>query len=377
MNQPLAGLRIGLVTASASRLGGGVFEAVAAQAALIRELGGEAQVFALEDRYSAEDAHRFAGSELVHCRIRGPAGFGYAPQLLGRLLAAELDCLHLHGIWMYPSRAAMQWARATGRRYLISPHGMLDPNTTQRRPWKKWLGRIGYERVNWRSASAFHALTANEAANVRREAGDVAKLIIPNSGPISCASRPEPRAPRVVFLGRIHAVKNLAALIEGWRRARLPAAARLTIAGWGEPAEVARLEALVAEAGATVSFIGPAYGGAKQELLTAARFMILPSLSEAMPVVVLEGWAAGTPAILTASCNLPEGFAANAALECGHSPEGIARALETALALDDQSWLEMALAAQGLARGRFSATSVAARWVAAYRGDLISEPVQA
>ncbi len=377
MNQPLAGLRIGLVTASASRLGGGVFEAVAAQASLIRELGGDAAVFALADRHSAEDAHRFAGSELVHCRIRGPAGFGYAPQLLGRLLAAELDCLHLHGIWMYPSRAAMQWARTTGRRYLISPHGMLDPNTTQRRPWKKWLGKLGYERANWRSASAFHALTANEAANVRREAGDVPRLIIPNAGPVSGPPPLAMRAPQIVFLGRIHAVKNLAALIEGWRRARLPAAARLTIAGWGEPAEVARLEALVAQAGATVSFIGPAYGAAKQELLTAARFMILPSLSEAMPVAVLEGWAAGTPAILTASCNLPEGFAANAALECGDSPDGIARALETALALDDQSWLKMALAAQGLARGRFSAASVAARWVEAYRGDLVSEPVRA
>jgi glycosyltransferase involved in cell wall biosynthesis len=368
MSLPLAGLRIGLVTAAASRLGGGVFEAVAAQAALIRKLGGEAPVFALADRHSEEDAHRFAGSALVHCPVSGPAGLGYAPQLLPGLLAAELDCLHLHGIWMYPSRAAMLWARATGLPYLISPHGMLDPNTTQRRPWKKWLGRIAYERASWRAASVFHALTATEAANIRSEAGAVPLAVIPNAGPQPGPPLLGPRAPLVVFLGRIHAVKNLPALVEGWRQARLPAAARLVIAGWGEPAEVARLEARIAQAGPSVAFIGPAYGAAKQELLEAARFMVLPSLSEAMPMAVLEGWAAGTPAILTPSCNLPEGFAAGAAIESGASPDQIARALERALALDDQTWLAMAAAAQGLARGPFSATSVAEHWASVYRG---------
>ncbi len=370
MSQPLAGLRIGLLTASASRLGGGVFEAVVAQAALIRGLGGEVTVFALADRYSTEDAHRFAGSELVHCPVRGPAQFGFAPQLAGQLLAAKLDCLHLHGIWMYPSRAATRWASLTGRRYLISPHGMLDPTTTQRRPWKKWLGRLAYERASWRAASAFHALTLAETVNIQREAGAVPLVTIPNSGPEPDQTPPAMRAPVVVFLGRIHAVKNLAALVAGWHRAQLPADARLILAGWGDAAEVARLEAQVAGAGRTVSFIGPTYGAAKQALLRSARFMVLPSLSDAMPMAVLEGWAAATPAILTASCNLPEGFAAGAAIECGHSPDSIARALEAALAHDDQAWLAMAKAAQSLARGPFSATNIAARWAAAYRGEV-------
>lgn len=376
MSLPLAGLRIGLVTASASRLGGGVFEAVATQAALVRELGGEAPVFALADRHSSEDAHRFAGSDLVHCPVSGPAQLGYAPQLLPLLLKAELDCLHLHGIWMYPSRAATRWARLTGRRYLISPHGMLDPNTTQRRAWRKWLGRMLYERANWRSASAFHSLTATEAANIRSEAGDVPLVMIPNAGPAPGPEALAARTPLVVFLGRIHAVKNLAALVEGWRRARLPAAAKLIIAGWGEQAEVARLEALIAAAGSSVAFVGPVYGVAKQDLLSSARFLMLPSLSDAMPVAVLEGWAAGTPAILTASCNLPEGFAAGAAIECGYSPDAIANALETALAIDEATWLTMAAAAQDLARGPFSAASIAARWAAAYRGEA-NEPLRA
>jgi glycosyltransferase involved in cell wall biosynthesis len=369
MSQPLAGFRIGLVTASASRLGGGVFEAVAAQAALIRKLGGEAPVFALDDRHSGDDAHRFAGSELVHCPVVGPAQIGYAPQLLERLLAANLDCLHLHGIWMYPSRAAVQWAWTTKRRYVVSPHGMLDPWITARGKWKKSLARLGYERASWRAASVMHALTASEAEEIRVESGRSDASVIPNPAPEPGMELHAARAPIVAFIGRIHPKKNLLGLVAGWRCADLPQAAQLKIAGWGEPGDVAALEAAVAAAGPAVRFLGPVYAKDKQDLLDRARFTILPSFGEGLPMAVLEGWAAGTPAILSAKCNLPEGIAAGAAIACGHTPEAIAQALEIALTRDAAAWLAMAKAAQALAHGPFSAASVAARWAAVYRGE--------
>ena len=69
MTAALHGKRIGLLTASASRLGGGVFEAVAAQADLLRVLDAVPVVIALNDAHSADDAHRFAGAELHHAEI--------------------------------------------------------------------------------------------------------------------------------------------------------------------------------------------------------------------------------------------------------------------------------------------------------------------
>ena len=94
----LAGLRIGLLTASASRDGGGVFEAVVRQAALIRAEGGEAPVFALADPHSEVDRGRFEGSAVQHFPVRGPRQIGWAPGLVPALIAAELDLLHLHGV---------------------------------------------------------------------------------------------------------------------------------------------------------------------------------------------------------------------------------------------------------------------------------------
>lgn len=373
MTLPLAGLRIGLLTASASRDGGGVFEAVVQQAAMIRSLGGEAPVFALADRYSAEDAHRFGGSALSHSAVRGPGQIGYAPDLLPCLLAAELDLLHLHGIWMYPSRAALLWTQRTGQRSIVSPHGMLDRWITGRGRWKKALARAGYERASWRAASVLHALTGSEAEDLAREAGRSDALIIPNAGP-SVASPPvAPGPPNLVYIGRIHPKKNLLALVDGWKRAARPAEARLELAGWGDPGHVAALEAAAEAAGPSVRFHGPVFGAAKHALLSSARFSVLPSLSEGLPMAMLESWAQGVPTLMTRACNLPDGFAAGAALECGPDAAAIAVAIEQALGLAELAWLAMARAARELAGGPFSATTVAAMWAAAYRGEPIAQ----
>jgi len=363
----LEGMRVTLLTASASRLGGGVATALHSHAALLHEAGAQVTVVALADRHSEEDRAALGPVPLVTAPVSGPGFFGYAPRLVDRLLATEADLLHLHGIWMYPSRAATLWARRTGKPYVVSAHGMLDPWITGRGRWKKALARAGYERASWRRADAIHALTGDEAADIRREAGEVPVVTIPNAGPPAVAEAAGGRAPRVVFISRIHPKKNLAALLDGWERAALPPGARLTIAGWGDPADVAEFEARMGSAPASAEFVGPVHGEAKQRLLEAARYVILPSHSEGLPMTILEAWAAGTPTIMTEACHLPEGFAAGAALECGVNPASVAAAIGGALERDERGWRAMSDAALALARGPFSATRVAHEWVAAYR----------
>ena len=371
MTLPLAGKRIGLLTASASRLGGGVFEAVLAQAQIIAACGGEPIVFALADEHSAADRVRFGNAAVQVFPVRGPKQIGYAPTLTAALLAAQLDCLHLHGIWMYPSRAGADWALARtkggGRGYVISPHGMLDPWITSRGKWKKALARGGYERAGWRCASFLHALTEREAADIARESGREDRIIIANAAPPVGPAPTEARAPHLAYIGRIHPKKNLLALLAAWSQANRPSDSLLTIAGWGEPGDVAALEAAVRAAGPSAQFVGPVYGPAKQALLAQARFVVLPSLSEGLPMAVLEGWAAGTPTVMTDACNLPEGFAGNAAIACGASRDELTTALEAAFALGPDQWLAMAAKAQALAAGPFSAETIAARWAEAYQ----------
>jgi poly(glycerol-phosphate) alpha-glucosyltransferase len=135
---------------------------------------------------------------------------------------------------------------------------------------------------------------------------------------------------------------------------------------------VAAFEAKLKNASGSIRFVGPVHGADKQALLGAARFAVLPSHSEGLPMTVLEAWAAGTPTVMTAACHLPDGFAAGAALECGTDPPSIARALERALASDERGWRAMSEAALALACGPFSAGHVAQAWIGAYRA-LVAE----
>ena len=363
----LAGKRIGLLTASASRLGGGVAEVVVAQAALLRDLGAEPLVFALHDSASAEDRARFGPTPVSYAEVRGPARFGYAPGLVPMLERAELDLLHLHGIWMYPSRAATVWRRLTGRPFVISPHGMLADWITARGRPQKAAARLLYERASWRAADALHALTGAEAREIARESGREDAAVIPNAAPAPVAAAGEMPPPHVLYLGRIHPKKNLAALLDGWRRASLPTDAALTVAGWGAAEDIAWLERVIADI-RQARFVGPLHGAQKEEALQSHRFMALPSFSEGLPMAVLESWAAGVPVLMSAQCNLPEGFAAGAALECGTAAGMIAQTLTRALSLDAAGWRGMADAALQLAAGPFSAATVARRWAALYGG---------
>jgi glycosyltransferase involved in cell wall biosynthesis len=367
-----APMRLGLLTARASRLGGGVFEAVLAEAQTLAARSGVTPVvFGAADQFTPEDRKRLDRIELITVPSRGPAVFDYAPGLLRRLLAAELDVLHLHGIWQYVSLCGALWAERTGRPYVISPHGMLDPWITARGRWKKTLARLGYERRSWRDARLFHALTESEAADITRETGAVRDRIavVPNYVATD-ASSPAPRSKLVLYIGRIHPKKNLEPLIDGWVSAGAAAAGyRLAIVGWGEPSHVAALQAkLATSADPSIGFLGPVFGEQKHQLLHEARFVILPSLSEGLPMAILEAWAAATPTLMSAACNLPQGFSAGAALDTGIEADSIAGALRRALAMPEPDWQSMSAAAQWLARTRFSAGSVAAQWVAIYRG---------
>lgn len=337
------------------------------QAAMIRELGGEAHVFALRDASSDSDRHRFGPVPVTFCDIVGPAQIGYAPSLVKALLDADLDCLHQQGIWMYPSRAGLRWTRRTRRPLIVTPQGMLDPWITARGRWKKAVARAGYERAAWRAAARLHALSAKEARDILRESGRNDSVVIPNPAPPLAPGPTTQRPPHLLYIGRIHAKKNVLALVEAWSLAAVPSDAKLTIAGWGDASDIAALEAAVAAAPPTVEFVGPVFDEAKQRLFHTARYMILPSFSEGLPLAVLESFSSGTPTIMTEECNVPEGFTAGASIECGYDAPAIARAIEAALQETPTAWQARSQAARALATGLFSAEQVAAQWVSAYR----------
>jgi len=338
---------------------------------MITKMGADPVVFALADEHSESDRGRFDGAQVELGRVRGPAQVGYSPELGQKLLMADLDLLHLHGIWMATSHLAARWAARTERPYVISPHGMLDPWITARGRNKKRVARLGYERRSWARASLFHALTQAEATDIIRETDRYEVDVIPNAVmPTYNGSMSAEGTGGIVYLGRIHPKKNIAALVEAWcllthhSGSSVPT---LTIAGWGDETHVAEVRAQVDRvADARLQFVGPVFGDAKRKLIAEAVVLALPSLSEGLPMAILEAWAAGVPTAMSVHCHLPEGYEAGAAVDSGTDVPSIAAALAVLTSEDAATRAGRRAAARTLVKQHFSDDVIRNRWELAY-----------
>ena len=355
-----------------------MFEAVLAQAEVVRSLGADPVLFGLrDDRF---DETRMAQFEHHLAGISGPAAIGFAPGLAARLTDANIDLLHLHGIWHFPSLAAKRWAAATGHPLVVSPHGMLADWIVGRNRWKKALWERLIERPLWERANAFHALTRNEAEEIRRRTGHSDVRIIPNPAPPVDMAERGFAPPHLLYLGRIHPKKNLPALVEAWGQAQVRRqGAKLTIAGWGEQSDVDALISAIAASPArsSIEFVGPVYGEAKQRLIREARYLVLPSFSEGLPMAVLEAWSAGTPTLMSEYCGLPIGLERGAAVDCGTAPTSIAAALGHACEIEAIEWTAQSHAARRLAAEEFGHKTVAKAWHTLYEALLCEIPARA
>jgi glycosyltransferase involved in cell wall biosynthesis len=393
LEMPSAPVRVGFLVSNISRLGGGVSEAVAELALSVKVAAGiEPVIFSANDMYTQQDTERLNGIEVVTRPSLGPSLFKFVPKLLSDVIDRNIDILHLHGIWQYPSMLGNAWRRRTGRPYVVSPHGMLESWILHRGRLKKTIGALLYERRNLSGASLVHALTTAERTQILAFAPRTNVAIIPNAVtkineaiPSNCATPLLDRrldihtaqpVPYVLYLGRIHPKKNLESLIDAWigvRQSIGNKGYRLVIAGWGEPSYVETIRVKIGNFGpeAQIDFVGPQYGDAKTRLLGSARWLILPSFSEGLPMAVLEAWVFGTPSIMSRFCNLPEGFEQNAALECDTTVQSIVTSLARALTLADLDWNVMSNAATDLVRRKFSADVIAETWVETYRHLLV------
>jgi glycosyltransferase involved in cell wall biosynthesis len=185
----------------------------------------------------------------------------------------------------------------------------------------------------------------------------------------------DPSGP-AVFVGRLVADKGLATLL---RAARAVAAARptfrLAIAGDGPCA--ADLRALAADLGlaGVVDFLGAVRD--VPGLLARGSLFVLPSLTEGMPLTVLEAMARGLPVVATSVGGTPEAVADG---ETGLLvPPGDAAALAGAvlrLHADPERARQMGLAGRRRAEARFDVRRMVSAYEALYR-DALGRPVAA
>ena len=374
-----------MLTAAPARNDGAVFPALCELAKALELIDPiKLKLFKIEDKQTRADQVAWQGLQVCAERSVGPRRFGYSPSLTDRLFSGGLDLVHTHGVWMYPSIASQRWARRERRPYIVSPHGMLDSWALAQSRWKKRVAGALFENDHLTGAACLHALTRAEARSIRSYGLGNPVCVIPNgvrvplrpvapNPPWEEAVGPEARV--LLYMGRLHPASGLTELLVAWSQLRLETSARcwkLVIAGADDGGEGGHLDWLRHLCGglgieSTVVFAGPQWGEARAASLARAAAFILPSRSEGLPMAVLEAWAGGVPTLLTPWCNLPEGFAAGAAMSIAATgPLEIRDALERLFWLPAESRRAMGERGRDLVRRSFSWDSAASEMKLVY-----------
>ena len=375
-------VRVAMLTGSVSREAGGVFEALIGLSKALHALPDmELHVIGLRDEATDVDLGAWDPVPVTASTVRGPRAFGFSAGFRPALARLQPDVVHVHGLWMYASVMAHGWANRTGAACVVSPHGMLDPWALANSAWKKRIAAALYQDRHLRQAGCLHALGSAEYLAIRALGLDNPVCTIANGVALP---DPAPHVPEwrralpsntrlLLYLGRLHPKKGLRGLLQAWARAFPPAERAwpwiLVVAGPDDGGHRAELEALAGGLGIldTVRFIGPQFGADKHAAFASADAFVLPSLSEGLPMAILEAWSHGLPVLMTPECNLPDGFSTGAALRIGPELQDTAAHLRRLAQMGAGLRRTMGAAGRTLVAERFTWPALAVEMASVYR----------
>lgn len=217
----------------------------------------------------------------------------------------HFDVFHVHAardLITLPTAAVLV---KLGARVVCQTHGMVDASDKKlSKPFDKIFTRSCFD-----SCHAILALTKQEKVDLEAVGAPPAKIrILPNGVPaydldrVPCLSK----SPIVCFVSRLHPRKRPAVF------AKLAADlisdgtdAIFVIAGPDE-GEGDSVRAVVDAVGneTRLRWIGPVDSQGVSRLIEESSLIVLPSINEPYPMVILEAMAIGRPVIVTDSCGL-------------------------------------------------------------------------
>ncbi|QPC82512.1 glycosyltransferase [Phototrophicus methaneseepsis] len=312
----------------------------------------------------------------LSARLRGRFNLGTPLGLpgLARRALKGADVLHVHEFRTVENTRVLPVAVQKGVSVVMSPHGTLGYETgrgTAKSLWDDLVSRNMMHQID-----RVIALTEQEAHETRAlwlQYGLVPDVsIVPNGVDASLfAHLPDGAAfreryrlgdgPVVLFMGRLHARKGIAELVEAFRLVAQPDA-RLVIAGPDE----GMLTRITPHLDDRMIVTGYLDAEARLNALAAADLFVLPATGEGLSMAVLEAMAAALPVLLSPGCNLPEAQTTGAGLITEPTPQALAAALSGLLG-DGERLRGMGQAARQLVQSRYTWEAVAIQLEQVYR----------
>lgn len=379
------------VLAWVSRNAGGLLLSVSGLAKAQAAIDGmQVEAFGSHDEFADDDLLQWQPLRVRTAPVVGPARFCYTPALARRVEEFGPEIVHSAAVWTWQAAMVNQLHGRQKIPYVLSTRGTVDGWALRHSRWKKAIALRLFQQEHFDQAACIHALNESELASIRRFGLKNPVCVIPNGVEIPEENPQSTFRHRrwdgrkvLLYLGRIHPKKGLVNLIRAWAaiadgdgRSRMAKDWVLVIAGWDEGGHERVLQRLARQAGVQDSmfFVGPKFGEEKAALYRSCDAFILPSFSEGLPMVVLEAWAYGKPVLMTPECNLPEGFAAGAAIHIEPEATSIETGIRGLLQAQGADLREMGMKGRALVTERFTWPKIARQMIAVYEWVLGGGP---
>lgn len=289
---------------------------------------------------------------------------GFSKNMANYLRDADVDIIHANALWSYHCHISAKVAREKKVPFLLTPHGMLMAGAIKRKKWKKWpLLKIWFNK-DVAGAAALHATCMMEGQNIRRFGYNGPIAVIPNPmPPVQWIDEivEKHSSKRIGFLGRLHPVKRVDKLIEGWKLLEEKADnAELVLIGSGAPEYEKYLRDLAAECKhGKITFQGFLKDKEKFQALASLQALCLVSVYENFGMVVTEALSVGTPVIANITTQWSELNSCNCGWWIDATPENIALTIEKALDLTAEELKIMGTNGKKLIEERYTDKRVA------------------
>ncbi|HXG63034.1 MAG TPA: glycosyltransferase family 4 protein [Planctomycetota bacterium] len=218
--------------------------------------------------------------------------------------------VHFHGGFVPFFYPIARHLAATGRPYLLTPHGAYNRRAMEKGGvWKKLYTAL-FERPLVRGAASVHCVGRSEAEELPRRFGPVPWFVVPNGhepGRVFQGSGKAARSgrPLLGYCGRIDMrAKGLDVMAKAFAAYR---AGGGTGTLWiiGDGPDLPRLKRALGDGDAAV-FWGARFGEEKERLLAELDAFVYPSRHEGFPMGVLEAAALGCCLIVSQETNAGE-----------------------------------------------------------------------
>ncbi|MEP7318102.1 MAG: glycosyltransferase [Panacibacter sp.] len=279
-----------------------------------------------------------------------------------RNLDPQNDIIVTHSPWSFQSIWG-KYLAAQGFKWVFVPHSNLAPWGLSQKWLKKKIYLALVEKRRLSKADVIRALSVPEKEFLARMFPGKEIIVMPtgiNMPPVT--EKLQNVTPKIfLFMARLHFVKNIIPLVNGWIASSLQnnSGYKLVIAG-PDDGELEKLQPLLTQSN-NIEYIGPIYKVVKEVWLKKSTFFILPSTSEGFSVSLVEAAARGLIPIITEGCNFPELLQKKLAIETGTTAGSIKMALEKCMNLNNSEIQKLGDETQQFMQNHYNNELIAAR----------------